>query len=112
MRAVNWARAQHGLTQVKVGPRLQRRSHYWARRIIVTNVFAHSTSLGAGVRENLAAGPIDSMGPYRVVRRWLNSPAHRANVLLPGATRAGFGVARGELWGYSGMEASVLRIRR
>ncbi len=43
--------------------------------------------------ENIAKGPFT---PDEVVRRWLNSPGHRRNILRRGAVETGFGVAFGE----------------
>jgi len=54
---------------------------------------------GSRIGENLAWGD----GPFAlvrtVVREWLDSPEHRANLLDPGFARIGIGVARGSFLG-------------
>ena len=52
--------------------------------------------------ENLAWGT----GPYatarQVVRGWMGSPGHRANLLRPGWNRIGLGALKGTFGGYAG----------
>jgi uncharacterized protein YkwD len=45
--------------------------------------------------ENLAAGHSTGGTPAAIVDGWMNSPDHRYNLLDPGFTMAGIGVARG-----------------
>ena len=106
--AINEARAQHGLRPLRLGWPLQRRAHEYARVILARDRFAHAT-LPRGIRENLALGRI---GPRRVVRLWLNSPAHRSALLWPRARRVGVGMARGRFGGYSRIRVAVARFTR
>jgi uncharacterized protein YkwD len=111
LRAVNDARAAHGLVRVRFRWPLQDRAHRYARTLLATDTFVHS-SLPPGVGENLAYGNIWLMRPRRVVRMWLNSPPHRRILLWRAARRAGVGVADGEYLGLAGMRVAVLRLRR
>jgi uncharacterized protein YkwD len=43
--------------------------------------------------------------PQVIVRQWLNSPAHRENLLRPGYRRVGLGAAIGT---YSGVRARMV----
>ncbi|EFL28879.1 allergen V5/Tpx-1 related protein [Streptomyces himastatinicus ATCC 53653] len=45
-----------------------------------------------GIGENIACG---QRGPAEVVRGWMNSPGHRANILKPAFTHIGVGYATG-----------------
>jgi uncharacterized protein YkwD len=61
---------------------------------------------GPFVGENLAWGSGSYASPQTVVQEWLNSPAHRANLLRPSFTRIGIGAVRGTFLGNGG--ATVL----
>ena len=59
--------------------------------------FGRMAALGPGygyVAENLAAG---MLGSANVVRAWMRSPAHRANLLQPAVTVVGVG-RTGAIW--------------
>ena len=111
LAAVNETRRAHRLPPVKLMWPLQDRAHYWAVRMIRTNYWGHAR-LPYGVRENLAFGPIRRMTARAVVARWMRSWPHRRAILWRYARRAGFGVARGEYFGYRWMQVSVARFRR
>ncbi|MBW3593871.1 MAG: CAP domain-containing protein [Actinobacteria bacterium] len=108
MRAVNDARRSHGLRPVRVGVNLQRGAHRFASHLRRTDRFYHS---GVSAYENLAYGRLTRRMAWNVVSRWMNSPAHRANILRRGMRYGGFGVSRGEFLGYSRMQVSVARFR-
>jgi uncharacterized protein YkwD len=57
---------------------------------------------GPAYGENLAWATGSSARPGVILRAWLASPGHRANVLRPGWQRLGIGAAVGEFAGYSG----------
>ena len=112
---VNGVRRAHGLRPLAVDPALVRVARSYSVTMIRTNVFSHgamgarlaaSGARGPAYGENLAWGT----GPYGaakfVVRSWMNSPGHRANLLRPGWRRIGIGIARGTFQGYPG--ASVV----
>jgi uncharacterized protein YkwD len=107
---VNRARADHGLRPVRFAQPLQTRSHRYAVRLLRTDRFVHA-SLPAGTRENLAWATTNIASMRRIVRMWLDSPGHRANLLWRGARRAGAGVARGEFQGHRDVRMAVLRLR-
>ena len=109
--AVNGVRSSHGLRPLRVDPALVRAARSYSARMLRTGVFAHGamgTRLAQhGVRgpvfgENLAWGVGTSAGARTIVRSWMASPGHRANLLRPGWTRIGLGALRGSFQGYSG----------
>jgi uncharacterized protein YkwD len=106
---VNEVRAKHGLRPLKVDPALARTARSYTATMIRTDVFTHgdmfgrlagSGAAGPAYGENLAWGT----GPYAtargVVRGWMASPGHRANLLRPGWNRIGLGALRGNFLGY------------
>ncbi len=109
--AVNDVRAAHGLRPLAVDSRLARVARGHSVAMVRQNVFTHgafgerirrSGALGPRFAENLAWGT----GPYAaataIVRSWLGSPGHRANLLRPGFRRIGIGAVTGRFSGYSG----------
>jgi uncharacterized protein YkwD len=112
LAAINQARAAHGLHRVRFAQPLQTRSHRYAVRLIKTDQFAHAGNLPPYTNENLAWGTTGIMGPRQIVRMWLRSSGHRANLLWRTARRAGVGVARGEFRGYSDVRVAVARLAR
>ena len=52
--------------------------------------------------ENLAGGTGSRATARGIVRAWLASPEHRANLLRPSFTRVGVGDLVGSFQGYSG----------
>jgi uncharacterized protein YkwD len=64
-----------------------------ADRLDRANFIPRSDRWGAG--ENLAAGHGPAGSPAAIVSGWMNSRPHRVNLLDPGFTMAGIGVARG-----------------
>ena len=109
--AVNAARAAHGLKPVSVDLSLRRAARSHSSRMIQTDVFTHaglgSRMASSGARgpffgENLAWGVGRSASARTIVRRWLASPMHRANLLRPGFRRVGIGAPTGTFAGYRG----------
>ena len=111
LRAVNEARAARGLARVQVAQPLQRRAHRYAAWLLRTNTFGHARDLRPGTRENLAWATTNIASARRIVRMWLASAGHRANLLWRGARKAGVGVARGPFHGYADVRVAVLRLR-
>jgi len=109
--AVNAVRAQHDLRPLRVDTTLTRAARSYSTTLIRTDVFTHG-SLGtrlarAGVRgplygENLAWGRGDRATARGIVRGWMASPGHRANLLRPGWSRIGLGAKVGTFMGYGG----------
>ena len=110
LRDLNRVRAAHGLVPLRYDPRLQRAARAHSRDMLISQLFQHG-SFGArmlqfDVRgtvtgENLAWGN----GPFGtasgIVRAWLASPEHRANLLRPGYTRIGIGDLVGAFLGFN-----------
>ncbi|MDQ3066175.1 MAG: CAP domain-containing protein [Actinomycetota bacterium] len=109
--AMNEVRATHDLRPLRVDGALVRAARAYSTTLMRTDVFTHG-SLGprlarAGARgplfgENLAWGVGSRATARGIVRSWLASPGHRANLLRPGWTRIGLGARTGTFMGYSG----------
>ena len=80
---VNQERARHGLRPLAMSASLSQGSNSQSSAMANRRKMYHS---GQPVAENVAAG--QSSVP-EVVRSWMNSPGHRANILNPNATQFG-----------------------
>jgi uncharacterized protein YkwD len=108
---VNTVRAAHGLRPLAVDARLARAASAYSARLLRTDSFTHG-ALGArlsayGARgplfgENLAWGVGSRASARSIVRAWLASPGHRANLLRPGFRRIGIGARVGTFQGHGG----------
>jgi len=108
LRAMNESRRAHGLPLLRVDATLQRAARAHSRDMIARGYFDHGafgTRLSRfGVRgevigENLAAASGRRALARHIVRMWLGSPGHRANLLRPGFRRVGIGALPGRLPG-------------
>jgi uncharacterized protein YkwD len=115
LRAVNAARAAHGLGTVRFDATLTRAARSHSAEMVRGNYFAHGAFRtrmirfhvrGPFVGENLAWGTGSFASPQTVIREWLASPEHRANLLRPSFTRIGIGASTGTFLGNGG--ATVL----
>ena len=103
VEATNQARLENGLAPLFVNDALMNSSGAHARDMATRNYFSHWTlegwdaalriygwgySRSAGIGENIAAG---ELSPWEVVRDWLASPGHRANLLNPAFRSLGVG---------------------
>jgi uncharacterized protein YkwD len=108
LRAINGARTSRGLRPLRLDPKLQTAARAHSLEMLRYGYFAHGafarrlTSFGVRgptIGENLAWGK----GTYRragvIVREWLESPEHRANLLRPGFRRIGIGSLTGRFAG-------------
>lgn len=111
LRAVNRTRVARGLRPLRVDATLVRAARSHSLAMLRGNFFSHGDFHGRmvafGVRgpaagENLAWGDGSYAAPASIVREWLASPEHRANLLRPGWTRIGIGLARGTFLGTGG----------
>ncbi|MBX6320240.1 MAG: CAP domain-containing protein [Rhodospirillaceae bacterium] len=103
VQEINAVRAQYGLPAVGLDGRLMQAAQAYSQELAAQGRLTHGDfmtrmrALGPGygyVAENLAAG---MPGSSAVVRAWMHSPAHRANLLAPVVTVVG--VARsGAVW--------------
>ncbi len=116
---VNRARGDRGLGRLRPEARLGHAARVYSRAMVVRRFFAHDGPLGdpvsrlrrsgyirAGqgwaIGENIAWGSGRLASPQSVVRSWLRSPGHRANILATGFREIGIGVALGTPFGRSG----------
>jgi uncharacterized protein YkwD len=111
LAAMNEARAAHGLAPLRLDSKLRRAARAHSSDMLRRNYFAHGPFVsrlarfgvrGPRVGENLAWGVGSGADAREVVRRWLASPTHRANLLRPGFRRVGIGMTSGTFAGYSG----------
>jgi uncharacterized protein YkwD len=111
LRDLNRVRFAHGLAPLRYDPRLQRAARAHSRDMLVSQLFQHgafgSRMLEFNVRgtltgENLAWGNGYLGSANAILRAWLLSPEHRANLLRPGFTRIGIGDLVGPFLGYNG----------
>ncbi|HVM69620.1 MAG TPA: CAP domain-containing protein [Gaiellaceae bacterium] len=110
LAAVNAARAAHGLKPLVNDAALTRAARGHSATMLRTKVFAHG-DFGARIRAVGATGPFfgENLGwgvgtrasAREIVRMWLRSPGHRANLLRPGFRRVGLGAPAGPFAGYS-----------
>jgi uncharacterized protein YkwD len=108
---LNHTRASHGLSRLRLNKKLSRAARRHARDMARRNYFSHDT-LGGGsfldrirrtgylrgahswiVGENLAWGSKGYSRPEVIMRMWMHSPGHRANILNASFREIGIGVA-------------------
>ena len=109
--AVNDVRAAHNLRPLRVDSALVRAARDYSATLIRRDIFTHGSLgprlAGYGVRgpiygENLAWGKGERATARGIVRGWMASPGHRANLLRPGWRRIGIGSRVGTFHGYGG----------
>ena len=95
----NAARAQHGLPPVAYSPELTTIAQDWANRVRNDGYISHRpqfwTHYPAYIKpggENVLQAWTDYTSP-QLVKLWMDSPGHRANILDPKAKSVGIGVA-------------------
>ena len=110
---LNHRRRVHGRHALKPNRRLARAAHRHARDMVQRNYFSHTSPGGASfvdrimrqdyvdpgegwtLGENLAWGSYQLATPKSIVRSWMHSPGHRANILNPAFREIGIGVVTG-----------------
>jgi uncharacterized protein YkwD len=111
LRAVNSTRAAYGLRPVRYDATLERAARAHSADMVRNGYFSHGAfrqrmaafhTRGPLAGENLAWGAGSFATPQAVIREWLASPAHRANLLRAGFERIGIGAAGGSFRGYDG----------
>ena len=99
---MNHTRAAHGLRPLRVDAALVRAARSHSAEMLRGNSFAHGDFHGRMVAfhvrgpvagENLAWGNGQYARPATIVREWLASPEHRANLLHAGWMRIGIGIS-------------------
>jgi uncharacterized protein YkwD len=110
LSVINEVRSGRGLRPLRVDPALARVARSYSTTMIRTDVFTHGDMAGRVVRsgargprfgENLAWGVGSYATARNIVRGWMASPGHRANLLRPGWNRIGLGAVKGNFLGYS-----------
>jgi uncharacterized protein YkwD len=111
LRAMNHARADHGLPALKIDRHLQLAAVAHSREMIASNTFEHG-AFGTRMQEfnvtyslageNIAWGTGRLAKARAIVAEWLASPEHRRNLLRPTFTRVGVGDLVGAFQGYDG----------
>ena len=111
LAAMNATRANHGLGPLHLATTLSRAARAHSTDMLQHNYFAHGDFgsrmtqfriAGPTIGENLAWGTGRYGEAASIVQEWLASPEHRANLLRPGYSRIGIGIARGSFQGSSG----------
>lgn len=105
---LNAQRRRHHLRPLHMNKKLSLASRRHARSMAAHHFFAHGNFVGriravhylAGVRswivgENIAWGSQRLGTPEAIVRAWMHSPPHRANILSRSFREIGIGVSRG-----------------
>jgi uncharacterized protein YkwD len=97
---VNEQRTAHGLPKLTPSDKLDRSAQGWTDSMVDSDEFSHGSAFmdrisAAGfdwttVGENIATG---YETPASVVRAWMNSPGHCANILDPAYREVGTGVS-------------------
>jgi uncharacterized protein YkwD len=109
IRAINAERTPRGLVALRVDLRLERAARAKSTEMLRTGTFAHGDVRARLVRfgargpvygENLAWASGSSTSASRIVRMWMESPGHRANILRASFTRIGLGRRVGPFAGY------------
>lgn len=109
---LNRERTQRGLVALRENGLLSAASQEHSQDMVQRRYFEHTTPDGRDVRarlravgysrgvsastgENIAYGFGDASTPAAIVRIWMNSPSHRADILRPAFTEIGIGIATG-----------------
>jgi uncharacterized protein YkwD len=109
LQDLNHVRAAHGLAPLRYDPRLQRAARAHSHEMLVNQFFQHGAFgarmvqfdvRGSLTGENLAWGNGRFGSANAILRAWLESPEHRANLLRPAFTRIGIGDLVGPFFGY------------
>jgi uncharacterized protein YkwD len=100
LHEINRVRSAHGLRTLAFDPVLARAALAHTREMTATGAFQHG-AFGTRMRQFRVTGPFVGenlawgSGPFGtaqgIVKAWLASPEHRANLLRPGFRRVGVG---------------------
>lgn len=110
---INAERRKHGLHTLRLDPRLSKAARHHSRDMVRRRYFSHTTPDGIGfaqrirgagyltpsrrwlVGENIAWGWRRRDAAARIVRGWMHSPPHRAEILEPSFRDMGVGAVAG-----------------
>ena len=117
---LNRVRARHGLPPLRLDPKLSRAARRHSRDMVRHRYFSHASRNGRSpfdrmrathyvprhaswwLGENIAWGSGSLAEPIAMVRAWMHSPPHRANILSRHFRDIGIGIAPGAPVGGSG----------
>jgi uncharacterized protein YkwD len=117
---LNNERRAHGLRPLRLDSKLNRAARGHARDMVAKRYFSHDSRSGASfsariartgwtrarrswtVGENIGYGTGRYATPRSMVRMWMNSPGHRANILKGRFRLIGIGIAKGSPTGSRG----------
>ena len=111
LTVMNEVREANGVQPLRADTRLERAARAHSSKMLRTGTFFHGAFnariRGVGVRarrvgENLAWEQGSLSAARSIVRMWLASPEHRANLLHPGYRLVGVGALRGSFDGRRG----------
>jgi uncharacterized protein YkwD len=111
LEVVNETRTAHGLGPLRMDERLTLAARGHSQAMLRQNAFGHGAfrarlaaygARGPIFGENLAWSVGSSSTAHTVVRMWLGSAPHRANLLRPGFRRVGIGAPVGRFAGHRG----------
>lgn len=105
LQEINKARQANGLASLRGSSSLRRTSKRYAGYMLRSGYFGHLTRIRASRRfrrlgEIIAIHRGSRLAIRNTVRRWLNSPPHRAVILSSGFRYAGAGTRRGRFHGH------------
>ena len=112
LRAINAARAAHGLAPVRVGTRLRLAAQAHTEAMLATQTFTHGEFAerlrafhitAPTIAENLALASGSDATAQAFVQSWLDSPPHRRNLLSPTFTLVGISELAGAFQGSLGI---------
>ncbi len=106
---VNHERTTRGMKALKANHTLWKVASWLSDNMVARQFFDHTTPDGRDLRkrldafhwegmsagENIAWGTGDLGSPARIVKSWMHSPGHRANILHRAFRRGGVGVTAG-----------------
>jgi uncharacterized protein YkwD len=110
---LNAQRTAHGLGKLRANGRLRRAAAAYSRLMVADDFFSHVSPAGStpqsriesthyldgarswSIGENIAWGTGSLATPRGIVRSWMHSPGHRANILNGDFREIGIGIAHG-----------------
>ena len=123
---VNQRRAKAGLRKLRADRRLGRAATAHSKDMVAEGYFAHDSPEGGTIvtrakragyltgserrwmlAENIAVGQGSGGTAAAIVRSWMRSPGHRANVLMEQSRDAGVGIAAGQPTGDPGVTITL-----
>jgi uncharacterized protein YkwD len=108
LAAMNKTREHYGLPPLQLDPALERAARAHTKDMVRRRYFNHGPFFkrmehykvrGRVMGENLAYWPGSGVRAARIVRIWLHSPEHRANLLRAGFRRVGVSALAGRFAG-------------